>query len=273
MKQGTFWAVTLVVCAAVAGTAMADPETVDFDSMMADLATFEFMGDTPYEFLVPATADNNTNGILDAIEFAMLSEVFANPSAYPSYHDTLHEAWKANALQLGNPPAPGDLGGLANSLVPNLRFVLAAYVVLGDGDYGRFTYSGSDYGYGFEGSWGIVAETIFGMEGYGSAWQSGAPADADYSRQEVLASACGDLDGDGVNNINEYYGQGEDRAAYVAAVTDPGATADGGDPDDICSGGGGPSGGSGYSSDNDSYGSSQQSSPAYEALDDDDIPF
>ena len=37
---------------------------------------------------------------------------------------------------------------------------------------------------------------------------------------------------------------------------------------------GGPSGGSGYSSsDNDSYGSSQQASPAYEALDDDDIPF
>jgi PKD repeat protein len=59
---------------------------------------------------------------------------------------------------------------------------------------------------------------------------------------EDLLSACGDVDGDGVTNIGEFYGQGgvagvydaTVRANYVAAVLDPLVTTDGGDPDEVC---------------------------------------
>ncbi len=95
---------------------------------------------------------------------------------------------------------------------------MAAYATLGEGKYSRFEYDGEEYGYGYTGSWGILAETINGMADYGAAWRDGAPADADYTRLPDLASICGDYDGDGVANLNEYYGQNEDLDHYLGAV-------------------------------------------------------
>ena len=186
--------------------------------------------------------DNNSNGILDRTEFMMLEAVFAD-AGHP-HHEALHEAYKKNVQQLGGPRPgmpptdSGDLGGLASSLAPDLKYIYAAYAVLGDGDYGRVVAEtfGTEVnvGFGFYGSWGTVAETIAGMADYASAWPDMAPDDANYDRQAALASACGDLDGDGELNIAEFYGQLEDETNYLAAVDNAGTAVGGTYPAEVC---------------------------------------
>jgi hypothetical protein len=200
--------------------------TVDFDLWMGKLGIWPFSGGYPYSYLTPTTADNNGNGILDATEFALITAICNNLS-HP-LHDQIHEALKANAAQLTI-----DLGGLAGSLVPTVKWVMAAYVVLGDGSYTRKLNTATPPVEVIDtavGSWGVVAVTIEGMASYGSGWFTGAPADANYQKRESLMSVCGDADSDGVNNAHEYYGQSMNRTAYVNAALNAGITTSGTGP-------------------------------------------
>lgn len=219
----------MALCATTA--VFGDPESVDFDAYMTQLAAFNFGGSRPLSMLAPEWADLNENGILDATEFAVLSAIFANPST-PN-HDVLHEAWKANYAQLAI-----DLGALAEWQVPNLKRVGAAYMLLGDGTYRSFSFNGTRYGYDFTGSLGAVAEVVYTLTAYGSVWADGAPALLNYKWRPALVSVCGDADNDGVRNIEEFFGQGGNRTDYVAAAIDPAISINGGDPSNICLHGG-----------------------------------
>jgi PKD repeat protein len=265
------------LCAALIAPAVAfaDAETVNFESLMDTASAFIYGGDHVYEFLdgngydefahgatnhkwVPP-CDNNGNGIPDVIEFAVLSAIFADTGN--PLHAELHEAYKANVTR-----AHTDLGSLAAALTAPtyfLRQIMAAYVLLGDGSYQSMVISGVRYGWGFTGSWGTFAETIGGMATYGSGWNTGAPAEANYQKKASLVGPCGNADSDAVINIGEFYGQGgvhnvpdgdaqavpptdnldlnmAVRAAYVAAVLATGTAVDGGDPAGVCEEGPGP---------------------------------
>ena len=261
------------LCAALMAptVAFADAQTVDFDALMVTGANCICLTGHPYDFLDPdgfykdqyhptgppvtnhvwvPPCDNNGNGIPDVIEFAVLSAIFADTGN--PHHTEIHEAWKANVTR-----AAADLGATAAMLAsPWLEQIMAAYVTLGDGAYQSQVIGGTRYGWGFTGSWGIYAETIGGMASYGSAWNTGAPAEANYQKKPLLVGPCGNADGDSVINIGEYYGQGgvaadslaegelagmaAVRAAYVAAVLATGTAVNGGDPDGVCAGGPGP---------------------------------
>ena len=194
---------------------------VDFTGWMQSLTVFSFDG-TPRNYLDPATAENNGNSVLDSAEFALITEI-CNDTGHPM-HDIVHEAFKANVEQL-----LVDLGGLAENLAPCVKLIMAAYMTLGDGSYGR-----DDPGPGehwFEGSVGMAAETIEGMAAYGSGWNGGAPALANYTLLPAIMSACGDADSDDVNNAHEYFGQSMAAADYAAAAADGAVTTCGTGPD------------------------------------------
>jgi PKD repeat protein len=208
---------------AASGTSPGVPagtSVVAFDTWMNALALryISLVGGYPYSYLAPASADNNGNYILDATEFALITAICNDTDYSPgSLHTQVHEALKRNTTRLAT-----DLGSLAGSLVPPLKYVLAAYATLGDGSYGRDPGDGSIVD--AIGSWGIVATTIEAMGDYGSGWAGGAPADANYTRLASLLSCGGDADGDGVNNAHEYYGQSMNRTAYVTAALDDAIT-------------------------------------------------
>ncbi len=206
----------------MAAVAFAYDERVDFHELMRSCADLTLGEERPFEYLDPMTADNNENGILDVTEFRMLSRILADPTM-PN-RNKVRKAYEANVAQ-----AEADLGQIPPSIVPNLKYVLGAYATLGDGGYRR------DVSY-YEGSWGIVAYTIAGLDGVDSGWSAGAPDNAKYARLESLLSACGDADGDGVNNIGEFNGQGKDEWKYSDAVLDAGIKIDGGDEGCICGG-------------------------------------
>ena len=239
----------LLTAVTMSGLAFGDVETYNFDATMQELADFPYEGGNPYLYLDPDgywkddyddedphewvdPCDNNLNGIYDAVEFAVLSAIFADTAA-PN-HTEVHEGWKANVTQVGK-----DLGALAGALAPDLKYVMAAYATLGDGSFGRYYDAGPpvvNVGFGFVGSWGIMAETIYGMAEYGSQWYKGAPDEAKYSRLQDLVAACGDADGDDARNIGEFLAAGGNdfRAAYVAAALDDGTSDDDGDPEGVC---------------------------------------
>lgn len=188
---------------------------------------------------IQEACDNNANGIPDAAEMKVIEDIINNHGGagdpLAALHAAVHEGYKQNVAQLstiGNSNT-GDLGGLAASLAPKLKNVMAAYASLGDGGYQEFVYGGVRYGYGAVGSFGVVADTIGGMADYGSAWNAGAPAVANYSMLPDELSACGNADGDPVANINEYFAAANDTA-YVAAVLSAATTATAPDPDDYC---------------------------------------
>lgn len=189
---------------------------------------------------IQEACDNNGNGIPDAAEMKVLEDIINNHGGagdpLAALHAAVHEGYKQNVAQLstiGN-SGTGDLGGLAGSLAPLLKNIMAAYASLGDGGYQEFVYGGVRYGYGAVGSFGVVADTIGGMADYGSAWNAGAPAVANYSMLPDLVSGCGDADGDGVANTNEYYAAANDTA-YVAAALSAATTTSAPDPNDYCS--------------------------------------
>ncbi len=211
-----FASVLLLVAMVASQAAFADVEIIDFDAMMQTISLALSGIDSGGAQFDPLIADNNNNGILDATEFAVLSAVFADTSY--AFHDTLHEAYKANYAQIFT---EWDSAGYAffDSIMPELRIVLAAYVTLGDGSY---TLSPDV----FVGSWGFFAALQNELVG--------PPNDVDYDFQNTLASACGDFDRDGVSNLYEFNGQGGDRTRYVAAALDSLTTTDGRDPDGVC---------------------------------------
>lgn len=195
--------------------------SVDFEAWMTKLSQFQFGGNYVFDFLDPTTADNNDNGMLDVYEFALVTAI-CNNTSHPM-HDLIHEAFKANwsAFQ-------SHQGALVNSLAPALAIMGGAYATLGDGDYGRTPAPW------FAGSWGSVAEVLYELSAYGSSWNAGQPAEPPYVRRQAYVSACGDFDGDGVKNINEWYGQGENVSNYVNAAMDPNITTSGEDPNGVC---------------------------------------
>ncbi len=257
MRKKAVLTLALAALLAVPGVAHADAQVIDFNSMMTSLAEgyIALVSDYAYMFLHPtgiadldafATAqghpdtynpgdsqeacDNNRNGVVDIVEFKLLEAIFAD-AGHP-LHATVHEAYKSAITQLGT-----DLGALAASLAPTLKNVMAAYAVIGDGSYQRYTYAGVDYNYGNVGSWGAVAEVIAGMDAFGSLWtENDAPNPVAYGRYPELLGMCGDADSDGVANINEFYAAA-DTAAYVAAALNSGTTASAADPNNSCAAG------------------------------------
>jgi len=116
-------------------------------------------------------ADNNANGIPDVMEFDLI-KVICDDTGNTS-HALVHEAFKKNFGYVGS-----NLG-LAGGMVPTLKYMMAAYILVGDGSYSRFRYpvgpcptNCTEYGYNFSGSWGIVAETISGMNDvFANGWR------------------------------------------------------------------------------------------------------
>ncbi|HOL20994.1 MAG TPA: hypothetical protein PK813_12235, partial [Candidatus Hydrogenedens sp.] len=195
--------------------------SVDFEAWMTKLAQFQFGGDYVFDFLDPTDADNNDNDVLDVNEFALLTAI-CNDTSHP-LHDTIHEAFKTNWGSFQS-----HQGALVNSLAPALAIMGGAYATLGDGDYGRTPAAW------FSGSWGSVAEVLYELSSYGSAWNSGQPAEPPYVRRQSYMSMCGDFDSDGVKNINEWYGQSGNVENYVSAAMNPAITTSGEDPSGVC---------------------------------------
>lgn len=219
---------------------------IEFDVWMELIAEFVYDEDTPFDILDPngepdgieernafpeptlSSADYNENKIPDATEFALIAAI-VNDTSHP-LHNQVHEALKANIDQ-----CQIDLGVVAESLAPALKIVMAAYATLGDGAYGRHTYGDVAHAYEQFGSWGALGDAIYELRDYASEWPAGAPREDDYQRMASILAPCeGDADSDAIPNINEFYGQGQDRLAFVAAALDP-ATADSApDPYGVC---------------------------------------
>ncbi len=195
--------------------------SVDFAAWMTKLAQFQFGGNYVFDFLDPTNADNNDNDVLDVNEFALLTAI-CNDTSHPQ-HDLIHEAFKTNWSSFQS-----HQGALVNSLASALAIMGGAYATLGDGDYGRTPAPW------FAGSWGSVAEILYELSSYGSSWNAGQPAEPPYIRRQAYMSMCGDFDGDGVKNINEWYGQGQNVANYVNAAMNPSITTSGEDPSGVC---------------------------------------
>lgn len=163
------------------------------DFALADLSTFD-----------PATADQNFNGVLDDIEFAIIE------ASINGGNTTVGAALTANINQ-----AATDLGTSGNSLLPSAKTVLGAYALLGTED-----------------SW-LVVQTVFA--GSGAFGGNINPNRANYDEtQGVVVGPCGDADSDGVGNKLEALNIGgtvqADEAAIVAAVFDNGITGAAADP-------------------------------------------
>jgi len=187
-------------------------ETIDFEAVWDGVAAFLFDGSYPFAGYVVPGADNNSNTMPDEAEFALLAAILADP-ALPC-HDAVHAAYTANILRVLE-----DMAVIAcqDAWVPSYKFFVAAYATFGD-----------------DASWAFVEYQSLDVTS-----EMGAPYcanRADYVQVPGCLSACGDADGDGVANVNEYNGQGGDQAAFVTAALDAGIAVDGGDSWGVCSG-------------------------------------
>ncbi|MBE3123865.1 MAG: DUF5011 domain-containing protein, partial [Planctomycetes bacterium] len=182
---------------------------VDFDAVMAALQAFEWEGGYPFLQHGDPAADMNRNTMADSAEFALLQAILSDPSA-PGHDDTL-EAFTLNALQ-----AMVDMTLDAETLLPEFKWWMAAVATFGD-----------------DRSWSLFEGLIYDVSA-----ELTVPyyANRDQYYAVPATSCCGDPDGDGVANINEYNGNDRERMAFVIAALDPGITEDGGDSWGICEG-------------------------------------
>lgn len=236
-------ALALALALSVATIAGADSQTVNFEALVDTIISTPLFGEA-FEFLDPTiegeSGDNNGNGVVDLTEFAVLAGIFADVN-HPD-HTLVHEAWKANVARMET-----DLGATVatfTTLHNELAQVMAAYVTMADGSFSTTNFESCSM-YSISGSLGVPPEVIAGIQAeVGTGTLPDYLANYNLSAGHVV-SICGDADGDGVPNLNEFNAAADD-AAYIAAALNPAITTDGGDPDGYCSSGGAGFAGLGY---------------------------
>jgi hypothetical protein len=250
-----------------AGPAVADAYVVDFDAVMNSVAdshdiwnAVQSFGVLPEDFtLDPALCDLNggfdisvtpidlfPNGMLDSDEFALIAAILANPSfdcaaTGGTSHTQVHNAWRKDFAQ-----AWTDLGGkgvagteATNStimrMLPGIENFFTGAIVLGDQDTLAFPL--------------LIVNVIKGnalvSSLLGGASMKTPNPDA-YTLLYPYLAWCGDADGDGCSNYNEYQwakSQGgtnlQIRARYIETALNPAVHPPDCTGDRICDGSGG----------------------------------
>lgn len=191
----------------------------------------------------PLLIDIHGNGILDcSAEMMILQNALSNTTLnLPGglTHTMAVDAWNRNWMSLET-----CVGALYASLLPSLAGglmeIIVGYATIGDGEFtedpaGRYTVTGSA---------GFIQAllSVLASEGF---LDPTAPEGIEFVSNTQYwtllpdyLGPCGDADNDGVNNINEYYGQNKSDSAYVAAALNPAVAVCGNDPNSICGSGG-----------------------------------
>lgn len=259
MKRCTLACLCVAAMAAFSpAPAAADQVNINFDTIMNNVAgsavwpvvqTYEIL--PPYFTLSPAACDINggfdisvtpidlfPNGMLDSDEFALVAAILADASfdrraGGGTSHGQVYDAWVRNLAQ-----AWSDLGGGPNgqrttllNAIPDAEFLFAGMMTIGDPDTRAFPNL----------ILGAIVdnETVYSLLG---APGMKAPIPEEYTLLFPWLGWCGDADGDGCSNYNEYQwvkGQGGGRAEYLAAAMDPAVHAPGCTNDRMCDGTGG----------------------------------
>ncbi len=148
------------------------------------------------------------NGILDSDEFAlinfMLTRTVDLSAAGGPTSAQVCDAWNRNVNQMLADLGGG--GGLVNLMSPTLRYVLAAYILLGD-----------------DGSVAIPVTAMTAAAGY-TQIRLGVvvPNLANYTRMPEVFGPGADPDGDGYTNLQEHACfRARSRCCYLLAALDP----------------------------------------------------
>ncbi|HEO69704.1 MAG TPA: hypothetical protein ENN80_00455, partial [Candidatus Hydrogenedentes bacterium] len=177
------------------------PDIVRFHPSVADLN-----GPFNWDWLEPTG-----NGILDEREFALIAAILEDPTLDLSAnggvsYQMVCEAWNHNRGQFWSTTMTGQLAMVVPALMPGAPELLVAYMTLGDID----TVS-------------LIVEllTMANAEPDVTAILGPivVPNPCNYILLAPYLSWCGDADGDGCLNIDEYLHFGPEN--YVAAALDP----------------------------------------------------
>lgn len=189
----------------VASAAWAAP---DFTAQMTLLKNANPAGQgNVFDFLDPAVADLNENGLLDATEFALLGALI-------DANATVSNAHTANIAAVKAAVHDGVETLLGPSVNDALSSVLAAYVTMGGQRGGEKQFN-------------IVNTVVGQLNNFVAAPPNVTRASFDESAG-AICGVCGDADGDGVLNLHEGLAAAS-PAAFVAAAQDPGTTDAGAD--------------------------------------------
>lgn len=229
---------------------------LDFDTVMQNVMTsgiwpsVEAFGVLPAGFatngLMPDVADINGglqgllgdpiettgNGMLDSDEFALFAAILADDSfdataTGGTSHQQVYDAWIAN-YDACYSALGGGVGGPESllppgSMIPDIEFLFSAYVTLGDRDSLGFPFLILTFA--------VEEELVRAIIGDPNIY---VPTLTDFTLIPQYLAFCGDADGDGCSNLEEYqaYYPGTGRAGFIAAALDPGVSPGG------CVGGG-----------------------------------
>ncbi len=259
--------ITLVLCLAAAAAGLlaaapagADAYTLNFDTVMTNVGSsgvwpvVQSMNPPvlPSTFtLDPAVCDLNggydisvspiilfPNGMLDSDEFALMTAIMADASfdctaTGGTSHTQVHDAWKKDfALawsNLGGGTA-GQRSTIMNS-IPDVEYLFTGMMVIGDQDTMAFPLLIMD----------LIINNATAYSLLGSPGMS-VPNPDQYTLLYPYLGWCGDADGDGCSNFNEYQyvkSQGGGRAEYLAAAMNPAVHPAGCTNDRLCDGTGG----------------------------------
>jgi hypothetical protein len=252
-----------------AGPAQADAYSINFDAVMNHMAGSSIWGiirNPPYSILPPtftldpALCDINGgfdisvqpivlfgNGILDSDEFALVAAILGDASFDCSStggttHKQVHDAWNRNFAQAwkdlggtGTPGSPSPDNSTIMRVIPDVEYFFTGATIIGDQDTMAFPL--------------LLVNVIKGNDTVssilGGATMS-VPNTDNYTLLYSYLGWCGDADGDGCSNYNEYQwakSQGgtntEIRARYIAAALNPAVHPPGCTDDRICDGTGG----------------------------------
>ena len=253
-----------ILLAAVTGfvipaTAGADAYNINFDTVVNNVAgsaiwpVVEQYEVLPAGFsLAPATCDINggfdisqtpiilfPNEMLDSDEYALVSAILASPSfdataTGGTSHELVHAAWTQNFAQ-----AWRDLGGGVGgpevllppgTMIPDIEYFFTVLMTIGDQDTMAFPMLIMDLVVNDNTVRAIIGDPNLRVPDPGA-----------YQLLYPYLGWCGDADGDGCSNLNEYlhFKPLGGRNAYIAAAMDPAQTPPGCSGDRICDGTGG----------------------------------
>ena len=214
-----------------AGAAViSDPALLDMDTTMNDLeGILAGFG----EILEFDDVDFTGNGIPDGTEIRMVEAALKAAGA----GSALNDSFIVNQTALGT-----HLGSFIGAAAPQFQQVLGMYALIGTGGATRVaeaapagldTYSGALGGIcfwmaNFDGAVGGAVTTVWSQVSLGGDGLTTDFLNAYESFPGLLGACCGDLDGDGVNNGNEFAAAGGNEATFLAAVASSGTTNDGG---------------------------------------------
>ncbi len=243
-----------------AGTAVADAYVLNFDTVMRSVAqsgiwpVVRKYNVLPAGFtLDPAVCDINggfdisetpivlfPNGILDSDEFALMTAILADPSfdctaTGGTSHKQVHDAWIRDFAQAWRDLGATDQESFIMYMVPDIEYFFTGTMMLGDQDTLAFPL--------------LIVNVIKDTEEVNSFLGGDSlsvPNTDNYTILYPWLGWCGDADGDGCSNYNEYQwakGQGgttaEIRTRYTAAALNPAVAPPGCTEDRVCDGTGG----------------------------------